>query len=76
MIFRVSPKGQPSVDITVGVVEGARENKVASICTFNAYQQCQIRAYTTGQRIDPRKPPGEIPGEIETVYAAKEIFWQ
>jgi len=31
MVFRVSPKDQPSIDITVGVVEGARENKIASV---------------------------------------------
>ena len=30
MIFRVTPQGQPPVDITVGIVEGARENKVAA----------------------------------------------
>jgi len=31
MIFRVSPKGQSSIDVRVGVVDGARENKVASV---------------------------------------------
>ena len=31
MIFRVSPKGQTSIDVRVGVVDGALENKVASV---------------------------------------------
>lgn len=31
MIFRFSFEDRPSIDVEVGVVEGARENKVASV---------------------------------------------
>ncbi len=30
MIFRVTPSGQPAIDVDVGITEGARENKVAA----------------------------------------------
>jgi hypothetical protein len=31
MLFRITPEDQPAIDVYVGVTEGARENKVASI---------------------------------------------
>ena len=31
LVFRITPDGQASTDVSVGIVEGARENKIASV---------------------------------------------
>ena len=31
LVFRISPEGQAAMDVSIGIVEGARENKIAAV---------------------------------------------
>ena len=45
MVFRITPDGQPHTDISIGIVEGARENKIASVIRDGFRAQLPEDAY-------------------------------
>ena len=44
-VFRITPQGQPSMDVSIGIVEGARENKIASVIRDGLRAQLPEDAY-------------------------------
>ena len=45
LVFRISPQGQSSMDVSIGIVEGARENKIASVIRDGLRAQLPEDAY-------------------------------
>jgi|SRR5210317_2225110 len=45
LVFRITPDGQAPTDVTVGIVEGARENKIASVIRDAFRAQLPADAY-------------------------------
>ena len=45
MVFRITPDGQAHTDISIGIVEGARENKIAAIIRDGFRAQLPEDAY-------------------------------
>ena len=45
LVFRISPQGQSSMDVSIGIVEGARENKIAAVIRDGFRAQLPEDAY-------------------------------